>query len=358
MACSGPQPGAGDHDGEAALALGRRAVELVVEGPEACARSEGGRVACWGADVRLEPAPECSQSLGRRCPFVPRIAGAREPRWVSGLEDARSVALGGFGAAIRQDGTVVAWSLTGPGALEARPVRGPVAVTQLALGLLSGCAGGGSGRVWCWGDPSTMGTIDAPGWSEASEAEAVEQAIHIDADLDRTCAVEGSGEVTCWGRGDPAGLEGIDEALEVRVDGALTCLRSRGGAVACRAEVGAAPELAGVAEAVAIDLDGGRLCAVERSGRACCAGGGLDGLELDGVIQLDLGGRGGCAVRSDGQVVCFGPGAAGAATVAGLDDALAVAVDDLVCALRRGGRLACWGTGYGPEPVTVTLPPE
>lgn len=99
---------------------------------------------------------------------------------------------------------------------------------------------------------------------------------------------------------------------------------------------------------------------------------------LSGVVDLDSRDRWSCAVLASGRVACWGAPAGDDATlglgklgfartpiyVAGLDDATRVAVGgDFACALRKSGKVACWGhndhgqlgtpgTG-GPKPRTI-----
>jgi hypothetical protein len=396
-ACSGAAPGprgaggprVGPGAGEASLPRERQAVELVVEGPFACARSGDGRVACWSVDIRMEPSPSCSGRPGERCPFEPRVAGLTAPAWVRGLSGARSIALGGYGGAVRDDGSVVVWAVQGPTALAARQVEGlpPAGASQLALGLMTGCAACGSGDVWCWGDPRRFRTIDEPGWAAAARREVLSEVIHLDADFDTFCAVTAAGSVACWGDnqgavlGPAAGpvqvsieavaVPGLDDALEVATDRALTCVRRQGGAVSCWGSASPTSGLDAVGDVDAIALGPGRGCAVRRDGGVACWGQGAVTPEvagLAGVADLSIAADHACAVRRDGTVACWGEGGEGQlgqgvaassaapVVVAGVGDALEVAAGQLTCALRRGGRIACWGQGVGPTPVEVLLP--
>jgi cysteine-rich repeat protein len=74
-----------------------------------------------------------------------------------------------------------------------------------------------------------------------------------------------------------------------------------------------------------------------------------------------------CMLQPNGEVVCWGsndqgelgnrtttPGIQGATSPSGISDATQVAVGpDVTCAVRRSGRLACWGLHFTPTPTDV-----
>jgi hypothetical protein len=388
-AARGPGAGARADRDAPPLPRERQAVEIAVEGPFACARTAVGRVACWGVDLRLEPSPACAGPPGERCPFETRVAGLTAPAWVRGLSGARSIALGGFGGAVREDGGVVVWAVQGPTALAPRPVEGlpPTGATQLALGLMTGCAASGGGEVWCWGDPRRYRTIDEPGWSTAVRREVVSEVIHLAADLDTTCAVTVAGSVACWGDNqggvlgpaagpdqlsfEPVVVPGVDDALEVTTDQGLTCVRRQGGAVTCWGAASPGAGLDAVDDAAGLWAAAGRGCATRSTGQVACWSARAVTPAVAGLgdaTSASLGPDHACAVRAGGGVACWGAGVdgqlgQGAAVssqtpveVLGVDDAIEVAAGRLTCALRRGGRISCWGQGIGPTPVEVTLP--
>lgn len=156
--------------------------------------------------------------------------------------------------------------------------------TLLALALaLAGCGGSGP-------PGPDLPTTDHPGPSLAAGAR-------------HACAVTGHGGVVCWGSNDHGQLG----------DGTR---RMRSAPVVVSGLEGIVEVAAGAAHS----------CALTRDGSVWCWGAGLRG-------QLGDGREGEAAEASASPV-----------RARGIDDAERLAVGDYhTCALRRGGRVACWG---------------
>lgn len=364
---------------EGPMARDLRIVELHVEGPTACARTLSGRVACWGIDVQMLPDPACPNTPGERCPIVPRVIGYREPSWLPGLDDTTALALGGYGAAIRESGQVVTWSLQGAEAQELRPIVGLTDAAQISLGLVWGCAIRRNGEVWSWGDPTRFNAIDEEGWNEASQRRWLVGAAQLDTGLAHGCVVTAIGDVTCWnasdenpadrqpgprlGTANPLPVEGFTDVLEVATGRDLTCLKHRGGRVSCYGPHSPAGDLSDFADIQQIEVSRSWGCLSQESGRLWCWGGALgdDLVEIDGVgdvVDFSLGWEQGCAAASDGSVHCWSPNIdAVGHRVPHIHDARHVAVGQFGCAIRQGGRAACWSFNSAQLPSEVRLPP-
>lgn len=121
-----------------------------------------------------------------------------------------------------------------------------------------------------------------------------------------TCARYSSGRVRCWGANDDGQLG--DGTTRTRFK---------------------PHDVVGLDEAVHIDAEGDAVCAVHRSGSVSCWGRPVGPAFVDGVKVESL---------------------TAPARVPGIDDAIEVAVDQHhACAIRKGGKLSCWGTGEGGE---------
>ena len=173
-----------------------------------------------------------------------------------------------------------------------------------------------------------------PPWGSASLPPFVpgsSEVVEVAAGSHHTCARLASGAVTCWGRAydgqfgvalskpsAPVMLPDVVDAVAVRAAGVSTCILRQGGSLTCLGTLRdrMAP-FQGIDQDVAtfgMSMAQG-LCVVKTTGKVRC----IAGIDAD--------------KDAEGHV-------------AGLDDATSVAVGQShACALRRGGRVVCWGDG-------------
>ncbi len=184
-------------------------------------------------------------------------------------------------------------------------------------------------------EPTTPRVADAPlpPASESPERAPVEP--RVAAARDMSCALRG-GSVYCWGG------RGRDSAPR---------------------------KFGGASGAVAVAAGWSRVCVILGDGTvACSRGGGRAVSPVEGVgaaVALSVGPSHACAVGPEGKVWCWGQSSYGAlgvpdegrdawdqsaVEVTGMTDAVGVAAGEYhSCALRRDGRVSCWGMGADPR---------
>jgi alpha-tubulin suppressor-like RCC1 family protein len=197
------------------------------------------------------------------------------------------------------------------------------------------------------------------------------------------CVLDARGRPWCWGYGsagetgaysaivdDPMMIDGIEDAVSIRVGANVSCAIDRSGAAWCWGSL-TAPTITETTTRAVLrsdlgtlrDLDFGRYnaCAVEQRGDTLCWG--LPGSEVGGVSGVvgarvvAVGRYHACAAHDDGRASCFGSnrdGELGRGTraieepplpVMGLEGVVAIEAGDAVsCALTRDGVVYCWGS--------------
>ncbi len=213
-----------------------------------------------------------------------------------------------------------------------------------------------------------------------------------------SCALFDIGTVSCWGeapqdtqllyrpanaRPYPYQLGLFDDAVDMAVDWAHSCVIRQGGSVWCWSSSGVIPlagdgsvgdrwppvRVPGLSNVVAIDTGYLQTCALVADGTVSCWGASFVGAPaptpkkvpgLTGVIGLEVGSESACALDGNGRVSCWGrlasTGVLGDGSgqdsitpvqVAGLTDATSVTVQGLrACATRRSGQAVCWGNSF------------
>ncbi len=154
--------------------------------------------------------------------------------------------------------------------------------------------------------------------------------VELAAGLSHTCARLASGQVACWGRGYEGQLGAVIMANSAPV------------------------MMPSMTDAARVYAAGTSTCVVRSSGAVVCHGTNASYLESSPALKSDVVSlglspyRGLCAVKTSGQVLCALGIAAkvdASGAVSGLEDATQVAVGDRhVCALRRSGKVSCWGS--------------
>jgi len=182
------------------------AIGIAAGGDHACARRQGGAVACWGVNT--------SGQVGNG--GVDTTQPVIVPAPVVDLKMVAMVAAGGAHTCARlDDGSASCWGdnfegEVGVGAvsmMEPRPlaVPGLAGVTDLAGGGHHTCAIYGGGHVSCWGDNmyaqtgqrmSAYGHVVSP-----LDVPGIADGLTVAAGLYHTCVTRASGRVSCWGDG-------------------------------------------------------------------------------------------------------------------------------------------------------------
>lgn len=316
-------------------------VSLAAASATACALHADGTVSCWGST------------------FGPR------PQRALGVDGVAQI-VGGV------HGTVYARTTRGDVYALSSDVATQLALAGPAVELSESCAVLANGRVTCWNYEKKIGMV-----------RDVEHATHVgSAALDAVCVAH-EGKVTC---GDSRGsdpdvtLPDVEE-LAVAND-QFRCARTKIGDVVCwgsrsprsafptLAQFPVAPVALGLRDAIGLTSNASTLCAVRKNRTSICLdtrfGKGLASHPgPSGVELLRLGGDFECGL-ADGHVTCWGSNEHGQlgigipgfqptpAIVPGIDDATAVHVGGRwSCALRRGGKVSCWGN-LGDDVPTAT----
>ena len=183
------------------------AVQISVEHKTACAVSDAGDIACWGANM--------SGQLGSTG------NGPVEPDF--GLPPVDDVAVGNDHVCALAGGNVECWGDNGSGQLGAGaspaqsdtplPVDLPGAATQIVAGRQHTCALVGE-EVWCWGDNDTSetglpnaangGSDEQPTPNRVDTAGVPGSVDVLVAHGERTCALSDTNQIYCWGHASNA----------------------------------------------------------------------------------------------------------------------------------------------------------
>lgn len=330
--------GPGAHAAEASPVPGLGAVAAVAAGAfHTCALGRSGRVRCFGHGGHglLGETAAGGEEGGEDVPA---------PREVAGVDGATAVAAGeGFTCAVVHGGMVVCWGRNDHGQLgrgergppgAPAPVRGLDGVVGLAAGRQHACARRADGAVWCWGM-----TVDGQmGAAASGEVAAVpvrvgfpEPAVEVAAGGYHTCARFASGEVRCVGSNDsgqlgtggggapedrqraPVAMNGVMDAASLAAGARFTCVRRRGGTVACAGYNGhgqlgdgtttlrkRAVPVKGLRGATALAAGASHACAALAAGGVACWGRDADG-RLGAGTESDRSAPPALAVPLDGS---------------------------------------------------------
>ena len=371
---------------------------LTFLGDGGCSIDATGTLACWSATPPRPPTPGLGPGT--------RIEGIGPVRAVAGYPAGD---MSHFCAVDRQ-GAVLCWGdnqwgALGDGTTTARPL--PVRVLapkstaseplrtrpaptgqsftadEIAAGYDETCARSGT-EIWCWGDRHGLPIADAQRRRHRPEKVTGLPAhpVEIAAGFGFMCARLTTGEVWCWGENDrgqlgdgtrrhsitPVAVKGIGDARSLSLAYGLGCVLRSGNQVSCWSDDRGATDFAKLApwRGQIVELAvGGHLCVRLRSGEVLCQGSNDHGQIGNGEGGCEDDPSDSCAphTRCKPRQICkksdtFVP-------VIGLKDATVLALGaDHSCAVRRGGRVSCWGDGsqgrlgLGDPVATITTAPR
>ncbi|MSW84759.1 MAG: RCC1 repeat-containing protein [Actinobacteria bacterium] len=335
------------------------ALEVAAGSSHTCARFSGGTVECWGSNSKGEPGD--GTTTDRSVPVT-----------VQGLTGVTQLSLGTrYSCALMTDGHVKCWGGNADGQLgdgsTFSPSSVPVTVagittaTQVSAGTQRACARLASGKVMCWGSSNSGGLGAGPGLTGGIntpvEVLSLTDAVQVNVDYFHACATRSGGTVSCWGydglygslgqgnvgyftNAPGADVSGLSTAAEVGAGSLFTCARRIAGTVACWGY----NELGQLGSGVNSQKS---FTPLEVSG-------------LSDASALAVGDNASCALRGGGSVVCWGSGYGGQLgdgtytdsnvprAVAGLSGVEQISASGHVCARRTGGTVSCWGDdSYG-----------
>jgi len=240
----------------------------------------------------------------------------------------------------------------------------PGDVTALAAGLEHMCAIA-SNKLYCWGNNSES-QLGVSLFSNKNTAFAVPGVgngpLAVAAGYAHTCVVNAAGAVLCWGRNNDGQLG----------DGTQT------------KRVSATPALVLTANAATLALGERHSCATDTSGAVWCWGKNNQGQLGDGttddrlqptatgpiakpVVKMASGSEHTCAIDSVGDLWCWGDNGAGQMGNGSSTDiveptkvlGLITPILDVTagphntCVVLAQGAVACWGSGWGSNPVLI-----
>jgi alpha-tubulin suppressor-like RCC1 family protein len=335
---------------------------------QGCLRFTSGAVSCAGRNDRGQLGD--GSTITRTSPVaVSGITGALD---VDGGQTFTCAALGASG--------VRCWGRGEEGQLGngARPgaQSTPVSVlgltgsaVQLAAGSTHACARlATTGEVQCWGlnqygqlgdGISDHGMTCYPSTEcsmRAVTVSGITGAVDISSGYDTTCAALGDGTVRCWGRNEygqlgdagavtqsntPVTVSGVANATRVAVGARHACAVSNDGSVRCWGQ----NQLGAIGNGATSNSPLLGATQVRTSSSAF----------LGGVTFIDASALGTCAVRAGGRVACWGGNGFGAlgqgsassvvyaTDVANVLSASDIAMGEYFGCARMGQRMSCWG---------------
>ncbi|WP_423923858.1 cell wall-binding repeat-containing protein [Candidatus Poriferisodalis sp.] len=291
---------------------------------------------------------------------------------------------------VRLDATVTCWgaegrrerlttaSLTDVVALSSSDHTGYLA--------LHACAVHADGTVSCWGDGSE-GQLALGGAGNRYvpvKIPRIDDAADVALSIETTCVLHGDGGVSCWGANrqggvghrdtlhnqyTPARVPNLDDAVAISAGPTFFCVIHRDSGVSCwgGSFFDSPQRVRGLSQVSSLSVADDRACAATTGGEVFCwyLRGGRPGPSVKGlhdVLSVSAGSTSTCVVHRDGGVSCWGDnevGQLGHGTrtsrttpkrLIGISDAVEVGISlgstpipAHACALRRNGRVSCWG---------------
>jgi hypothetical protein len=222
------------------------AVELSSGYHQSCARTNDGKVECWGesANVQSDMAYP-TRELVFSAPVVELAAG--NPLGCARLNDG-SVQC--WGAVYGDDAVFTPRAVVDTGDAALTHVTRVVAMAGAGAPAAHGCAlrSSNGGEVWCWGYnlAGELGhTSDGGIAFEKASKVALSDVIDVSVGLSHSCALVSSGQVYCWGESKaatgggsgsistPTAISGLDDAIDIASGMSHNCARRRSGQVSC-----------------------------------------------------------------------------------------------------------------------------
>lgn len=242
---------------------------------------------------------------------------------------------------------------------------------MLSLGTDSTCALLKTGDVYCWGSNSSgqLGKAGTAGTSTPTQAITSSRSAFISGKISTHYTITESKTLSFWGNevSTPQAENNLSEVIQVSAGGFHVCALTKIGKVFCWG--------AG---------DKGQL----GTGFTIDSTFPVEVVDLNDAVQLSSGYEHSCALKGDGKVFCWGRGDSGQigygridgvaskertpnkhrpTEVTGMNDATVITAGEAhSCALRKSGKVYCWGAGQlgqlgigstvenSPFPVEVT----
>jgi alpha-tubulin suppressor-like RCC1 family protein len=338
-----------------------------------CAVKTNGTVACWGANFNGQ--------LGNGTTATSTITVA-----VTGLIDAVALsASDSSSCALKANGSVVCWGSNRSGQLGNGGLGGIKTTTEVVTGLTNAialtsgknastlshsCALKANGSVACWGGNLNGQVGDGTSGNNKTTTVAViglTDTVAISAGVGHTCALKSSGAIACWGNAVNGQLG----------DGSIGGIKTSLAAV-----VAPSGSTGLLTDTLQVSTGHDHTCALKNDGRVLCWGNNQFGqlgnsVALAGTqanptptavvdlgtstVQISAGNAHTCALKTDGKVLCWGEnqyGQLGNPAVAtgtqvnptptevvdlGTDTKQIIAGNYHSCALKKDGKVLCWG---------------
>ena len=291
---------------------------------------------------------------------------------------------------VRLDATVTCWGAEGlRERLTTAALTDVVALSSADytgyLGLHA-CAVHADRTVSCWGTgrDGQLGQGGRGNHYLPVKIPRIDDAVDVASSIETNCVLHDDGGVSCWGgnwRGElghrndrnrqytPARVPGVEDAVAIAAGPASFCVVHRDGGVSCwgSSYFDAPTRVRGLSGVSSLSVASERACAATRGGEVRCwfLRGGYPGPSVGGlhdVVSVTASDKNACVVHRDGGVSCWGDndvGQIGDGTttsrttpkrIIGISDAVEVGVSlgstpipAHACALRRSGRVSCWG---------------
>lgn len=378
-----------------------------------CALKNDGRIFCWGANV--------AETLGDKYTDFSSTPVQEQ----SAADDWKDIDVGDSHiCALKDDGRIFCWGYNSSGELGVDPPsNSSVPLQELTgandwagvwAGTYSTCAVKNDGRLFCWGDNQylQLGNSTIPDGETSSRNSRTPVQEYTDADdwvsaspgKDHTCAVKNDGRLFCWGssRGGKLGnnndgdnrtpvqeYTAAEDWTDLAAGGSRTCALKHDGRIFCWGSgsfgtlgIGsesnswiAVQEVTTANDWAEVSVGGNQVCALKTDGRLFWWGWGeyrdfgssssqanvaplQEDTAADDWAQISADSQYSCAVKKDGRLFCWGYGTEGqlgtTRDIAKIPTQEVTAADDWeqvstnamhACAVKTDGTLFCWGNG-------------